>query len=103
MINTAYLENFKLEAPSELHAIQVAEFPELIQRLDAKGINLLLYVDSKTKKEKDSHQKIKEQCKNLRIQHIMYKTLCKKAAADNIRRAIAASLQKMGYETVIQD
>jgi DhnA family fructose-bisphosphate aldolase class Ia len=103
--NAARLENVQLEAPSELHSIQATELPEFVHRMEADGVNLLVYIDSKTKKD-SVHDKIKElqdQCKNMRIQHVQYKSVYRGGGADNIRKAVAASLQKMGYKAASQN
>jgi hypothetical protein len=44
------------------------------------------------------HEKIKQleaECKTLRIQHILYRSISKGNAADNIQRAVSDSVKKM--------
>ncbi|KAI6190960.1 putative fad oxidoreductase [Aphelenchoides bicaudatus] len=102
--NSARLERIKLEQPSELHAIKAAdELPEFVRRMEAEGVQLLVYVDSFAKNDpKNMHETIKqlqEGCR-MRIQHVQYKSVCRQGCADNVRKAVVSSLKKMGYPTV---
>lgn len=91
--------NAVLEEPAQLYEVDLDNLTDFIHKLDSEGYNLLVYVDSRNKKGASSHDKLKElesQCKNLRIQHILYRSLCTQRRADNIRKAVANSLKKMG-------